>query len=153
MRKPYFTLGAWSLVLVLAGAGNAAEREMNVKQGPETVFGRSPAEILPALAGAKATGENGRVGTELAFWGYELANGGRVFFFGCAPSVDVDCGERVQAICPANVATVLETQQATGTIVQRSCRSVVVAGPGDLRPGCEDLKTSADLLVGLVSCG
>ena len=62
---------------------------MKVKQGPETVFDRPPAEILPALAGAKATGENGRVGPELVFWGYEHDDGRRVFFFACAQAARV----------------------------------------------------------------
>ena len=76
------------------------ERQMNVRQGPETVFDRPPAEILPALAGAKATGENGRVGSELVFWGYEQNDGRRVFFFACALRPDFDCATRVPAICP-----------------------------------------------------
>jgi hypothetical protein len=141
-----------SLSILLAGAGSALEREMNVTQGPETVFNRPPAEILPSLAGATPTGENGRVGSALVFWGYEQAAGRRVFFFACAQLVDVDCGERVQAICPVTTA-VLETQETSGNIVRRSCSSVAVAGPGELRPGCDDLETSAGLLVGLVSCG
>jgi hypothetical protein len=130
----------------------APERQMNVRQGPETVFDRPPAEILPALAGATATGENGRVGTELVFWGYEQRDGRRVFFFACAPTPEVDCAARVPAICPTP-ATVLETQEASGNMVRRNCRTFAVASPGDTRPGCDDRLENAGLAVGLVSCG
>ena len=151
-RASSIAFGAVSASFLLAAASSAVEREMNVTQGPDTVFDRPPAEILPALAGAKPTGENGRVGSELVFWGYEQPDGRRVFFFGCAQVGEVDCAERVQAICPVNTV-VLETQQASGTIVRRNCRAVVVASPGALRPGCNDVETSAGMLVGLVSCG
>jgi hypothetical protein len=128
------------------------ERQMNVTQGPESVFGRPAAEILPALAGATATGENGRIGAELVFWGYQLANGRRVFFFACAPQPDVDCATRVPAICPVST-TVLETSEASGSMVRRSCRNIAVSGPGDLHPGCEDRVETTSMTVGLVSCG
>jgi len=152
MRKPSIVFGAVLANFLLVAAGSAVEREMNVTQGPDSVFDRPPAEILPALAGAKPTGENGRVGSELVFWGYEQTDGRPVFFFGCAQVGEVDCAERVQAICPVNTV-VLETQQTSGNIVQRNCRSVVVSGPGALHPGCNDLKASVGMLVGLVSCG
>jgi hypothetical protein len=128
-------------------------RQMNVRQGPETVFDRPPAEIFPALEGAATTGENGRVGTELVFWGYEQRDGRRVFLFACAPSPDLDCAARIPAICPAPPTTVLDTRETSGNAVRRNCRSVAVSGPGDLRPGCEDRLESASLAVGLVSCG
>jgi hypothetical protein len=138
--------------LAVTGQEDAPRREMTVRQGPETVFDRPPAEIIPALAGATATGENGRVGTELVFWGYEQAGGQRVFFFACAKRLDFDCATRVPAICPA-ATTVLETRDASGTTVRRSCRNVATIAPGDTRPGCIDQPESADLTVGLVSCG
>jgi len=128
------------------------ERQMNVRQGPETVFEQSPAEIFPALEGAAATGENGRVGTELVFWGYEQRDGRRVFLFACAVRPDLDCGARVPAICPTTT-TVIDTRQTNGNTVRRNCRSVVVSSPGEVRPGCEDRLESASLAVGLVSCG
>ena len=90
---------------------------MNVRQGPETVFEPPPAEIFPALEGATATGENGRVGSELVFWGYEQRDGRRVFLFACALAPDLDCATRVPAICPATT-TVLETREASGKTVQ-----------------------------------
>jgi len=125
---------------------------MNVRQGPETVFDRPPAEIFPALEGAAAMGENGRVGSELVFWGYVQRDGQRVFLFACAPAPDLDCTARVQAICP-DTTTVLETREASGNTVRRNCRSVAVAGPGDGRPGCDDRLESVSLAVGLVACG
>ena len=128
------------------------QRQMNVRQGPESVFDRPPADILPALAGAKATGENGRVGSELVFWGYEQADGRRVFFFACALRPEFDCATRASAICPVTT-TVLETRETSGTMVRRNCRNVSVVGPGELRPGCDDRAATASLAVGLVSCG
>lgn len=150
-----------SFVVVLSlcvAAGIAAQtdlppREMTVRQGPDAVFDRPPAEIMPALAGAKATGENGRVGPELVFWGYELPDGRRVFFFACAVRAEFDCATRVPAICPATT-TVLATSETSGTMVRRNCRNVAVIGPGDVRPGCEDrTEEAASMMVGLVSCG
>jgi hypothetical protein len=128
------------------------ERQMNVRQGPETVFDRPPADMLPALAGARATGENGRVGSELVFWGYEQGDGRRVFLFACAPRPDLDCATRVPAICPVTT-TVLETLEASGTQGRRNCRNIAIAGPGDTRPGCDDRDEATNLDVGLVSCG
>jgi hypothetical protein len=128
------------------------ERQMNVRQGPETVFERPPAEIFLVLEGATVTGENGRVGSELVFWGYEQRDGRRVFLFACALAPDVDCATRVPAICPVTT-TVLETREASGKTVQRSCRTIAVTGAGDARPGCDDRLENASLAVGLVSCG
>jgi hypothetical protein len=128
------------------------ERQMGVRQGPESVFDRPAADILPALAGAKATGENGRVGPELVFWGYEQSDGRRVFFFACARRPEFDCATRVPAICPAT-ATVLETRETSGEMVRRSCRNFAVVAAGETRPGCDDRTQSASMAVGLVSCG
>ena len=125
---------------------------MNVRQGPDTVFDRPPADILPALAGAAATGENGRVGTELVFWGYRQPDGQRVFFFACAQRPGFDCAARVPAICPTST-TVLATSEASGNTVHRTCRTVAVTSPGEVRPGCDDRLQDAALAVGLVSCG
>jgi hypothetical protein len=146
-----------AILSLCAALGAAAQtltpaREMNVTQGPDSVFDRPPAEIVPSLAGAKATGENGRVGRELVFWGYQQADGRRVFFFACALRPDFECGPRVAAICPVTT-TVLETREASGKTVRRSCRSTAVVGVGDVRPGCDDRTESASLSVGLVSCG
>jgi len=125
---------------------------MNVRQGPETVFAQAPAAIFPALEGASATGENGRVGSEFVFWGYQQRDGRRVFLYACAVRPDLDCAARVPAICPA-ATTVLDTREASGNMVRRNCRSIAVAAQGEVRPGCDDRLESASLAVGLVSCG
>lgn len=130
-----------------------AERVMNVTQGPETVFAEPVATIWPALSAARATGENGRVGPELVFWGYEQPGGRRVFLFACAPSPTVDCASRVPTICPNGTTTVLEQGQSSGTVVRRECRVIAVAAPGDTRPGCDDHAESTPIAVGLVACG
>lgn len=147
------------LLIACAAAGSVeAEdgalpvREMNVTQGPDVVFGRPAGEVVTELAGATPTGENGRVGSELVFWGFEQAGGRRVFLFACAQGADVDCASRVAAICPAG-GTVVQEGRATGTVVRRQCRTVAFARPGDVRPGCDDRAESVDLAVGLVACG
>jgi hypothetical protein len=71
--------------------------------------------------------------------------------FACAPSLEVNCAERVALICPAG-GTVLDERQNDGNIVKRDCRNVGVAAPGELRPGCEDREANEDLVVGVVSC-
>ena len=153
MNKP---IAALALCCALGAAGqdqvDIPQREMSVKQGPETVFDRPPAEILPALAGAKATGENGRVGPELVFWGYEYDDGRRVFFFACANSPT----SIVRRVCPPSVPRRRRCSRrvtASGTTVRRSCRNIATVSPGDIRPGCAEQTESATLAVGLVSCG
>ena len=124
---------------------------MNVTQGPEAVFDRPVAEIAPTLEGATASGENGRVGNELVFWGYTLADGRPVYFFACKRSTEVDCAERVESIC-LTMTTVLESSETAGKTVRRSCREVAVTAPGETRPGCSDTVEDVVLAVGLVSC-
>ncbi len=150
--KSLVLVSSLSIAFGVAAQSGVPAREMTVTQGPESVFEQTPAQILPVLAGAKATGENGRVGHELVFWGFERADGGRVFFFACARSAEFDCATRVPSICPATT-TVLETRETSGTMVRRSCRNVSVASPGDVRPGCADRVENASMAVGLVTCG
>jgi len=142
---------------LLIGAFSAAAAdvplvpEMNVTQGPETVFSRPPTEIFPALAGAQRTKEAGRVGNEMVFWGYQQKSGARVFLFACAQVGEVDCEQRANAVCQS--VKVLEMQMESGNIVRRSCRAFAVAGAGDTRPGCNDHEEMAPLAIGLVTCG
>jgi hypothetical protein len=150
--KPLVVVLSLLVAQFVAAQTETPVREMTVTQGPESVFEQAPGEILPALAGARATGENGRVGSELVFWGFERTDGRRVFFFACARRPDFDCAARVPAICPATT-TVLETRETDGTLVRRSCRNVSVVSPGEVRPGCADRVENASLAVGLVSCG
>ena len=135
-----------------AGAQSPPERQMNVTQGPERVFDEPVEQILPSLAGAKPTGENGRVGNELVFWGYELADGRDVFFFACALLPDVSCPDRVPLICTAN-STVLETSEVGGNVTRRRCSDIAITAPGNPRPGCTQAEQSTPLMVGLVACG
>jgi hypothetical protein len=137
------------LVMTVVGA---QERSMDVKQAADSVFTSPVASLLPELAGATATGENGRVGTELVFWGYKLGNGRAAFLFACAPKADVNCDDRVPMICVART-DVLATGSANGNIVRRQCREVSVAQIGDVRPGCVDKVENVPLSIGLVSCG
>src|SRR5262245_8212125 len=75
------------------------QRQMGLRHTPDSVFTQPVEQVLPELAGATATGENGRVGGELVFWGYKLRDGRDVFMFACVMSETVDCNARAQAIC------------------------------------------------------
>jgi hypothetical protein len=152
MNPKVVVSGAVAIGAALVSIAAAQERTMNVRQGPETVFAQPVEQILPELVGARATDENGRVGGELVFWGYRLADGRPAFFFACAQLPDVDCGARVQLICPDRT-TVLATSEASGAMLRRECRPVAFAAPGDTRPGCVDNVDTAPLQVGLVTCG
>jgi hypothetical protein len=140
------------IALLVVTVVGAQERSMDVKQAPDAVFTSPVASLLPDLAGATATGENGRVGNELVFWGYRLGNGRPAFLFACAPKADVNCDERVPMICTAR-ANVLTTGSANGNVVRRQCHELVVAQIGDRRPGCIDKLENVPLSIGLVSCG
>jgi len=141
---------AFIAMMAITVAG-AQERSMDVKQAPDSVFTSPVASLLPELAGATATGENGRVGNELVFWGYKLGNGRPAFLFACAPKADVNCDERVPMICISRT-NVLSTGSANGNIVRRQCRNMTVAQIGDVRPGCIDKVENVPLSIGLVSC-
>src|SRR4051812_41863097 len=147
-----------ALVVALCAAAFAAlgkepiKRQLGVRQGPEKVFDVPVADIVPALASAKPTGVNGRVGGELVFWGYNLADGRKTNLFACALVADVDCAARVHAVCPAGVKQ-QESREVSGKMVHRVCRPVATAQPSAARPGCDDDENAANLLVGLVECG
>ena len=128
------------------------ERSMNVTAGPELVFDRAVAEILPQLSTASPTGTNGRVGNELVFWGYRLQDNRQVNLFACAMLPDVDCEERIRLICPASGEELVRQEEA-GKVRHLNCHIVGKAGVGDLLPNCEDREKSNDLLIGLMQCG
>lgn len=151
MRRIVGSSAALIALLALRVVG-AQERSMDVKQAPESVFTSPVASLLPELAGATATGENGRVGNELVFWGYKLGDGRSAFLFACAPKADVNCDERVPMICTART-NVLTTGSANGNIVRRQCSELAAAQIGDVRPGCIDRLENVPLSIGLVSCG
>jgi hypothetical protein len=104
------------------------------------VFDVPVTEIVPALAGAKPTRVKGRVGGELVFWGYDLADGRRVNLFACALLPDVDCAARVQAVCAAG-GEVLESREVAGELVRRVCRPVSSGASSTVRPGCNETRT------------
>jgi hypothetical protein len=135
-----------------ASVAHSQERKMGVRQAPETVFSEPVATLLPELEGATATGENGRVGSELVFWGYRLGDGRPAFLFACVPREGVNCEERVPMIC-VDRTNVLRTGTAAGHVVHRVCSPVALAKPGDTRPGCVDTSETVPLTIGLVSCG
>ncbi len=139
-------------LLIVAPGAEAQRRELSVRQPPESVFAIPADEVLPRLRGASPTGENGRVGGELVFWGYRLADGSDAYLFACALRIDVDCDARIDAICPTRT-TVLERRARSGEIVHRRCEDIAIAAPGELRPGCTSTAMQADLTVGLVTCG
>ena len=132
-------------------AAGADEREMNVRQGPDTIFDRPVTEIMTELSGAEATGENGRVGNEFVFWGYELADGRQVFFFGCAMLPGIDCDERRRSVCLGD-STLIRSAQVQGIVRHVVCRPVAFVGGGDVKPGCTNTESTSDLAVGLVQC-
>jgi hypothetical protein len=152
MRSSWI-VGTVTAAAVLTGLGtiSAQEREMTVRQGPETVFDVPVEEIAPVLDSATATEVNGRVGPEFVFWGYTLANGDEAWLYACALVEGVDCVQRREAICDGP-ATVLVERADMGRAVDRECRSVALAGTGDLHPGCDDKLYTAPLNVGVVTC-
>ncbi len=103
---------------LLGATAYAQERSMGVRQKPDTVFSQPVDALVPELAGATATDENGRVGSELVFWGYRLGDGRTAFLFACAPSEIVNCDERVQLIC-ADRTNVIRNSTADGAVVRR----------------------------------
>ena len=127
------------------------ERQMIVTSGPEKVFTSPVTELVPLLENSTATGENGRVGTEFVFWGYQLATGEDVFLYGCAVLDDVNCESRLTRVCAGPETTLFETIQP-GQVRYLNCRAIGRVGAGDLLPNCEDRERTSDVKVGLVSC-
>jgi hypothetical protein len=143
------------LALLVLGACTPIERipprTLNVSGGPERVFDRPVAEILPQLEGATATGVNGRVGNELVFWGYQLRDSSSANLFACAQLANVNCEARISAICPGGSQEVTRTE-VQGVVSYRDCRAVGIANVGDLSPNCNDRERNDSLLVGLAQC-
>ena len=151
MRLMMCALAFLVSIALPAENGVAAEREMTVRQGPETVFDVPVGDIFPALSGATATGDNGRVGNEFVFWGYRLTDGGEVWFYACALVAGVDCNERRRAVCDG-AGDVLAERADMGRAVDRRCSGIAIVGAGDLRPGCTDVAVESPLAVGLLAC-
>ena len=145
---------AVTLCLVLPGTvlSDIVRREMNVRQGPETVFDQPVSQIIPDLNGAQETRQNGRVGGELVFWGYKLANGSPAYFYACAAVEGVDCLARREKICTQSTK-VLSENQSMGQVQRLTCRVLCVGAAGTENQCCTGGQENSDLQVGLVSCG
>ena len=134
-----------------ADTGKVYERRMNVRQGPETVFDSDITDIIPDLKGATATNENGRVGNEMVFWGYRLADGDNVFFYACASLEGVDCALRRRSICPIETLVVAEADR-NGRMSRFQCEAMCSVRPGMALPCCDESMEDNSMVVGLVKC-
>ena len=149
-------LVALSLALIsaaLADTPSTPPRQMNVPQGPETVFSQPVSQIVPQLSGARETKRNGRVGGEFVFWGFTLKDGTPAYFYACAAAKDVDCLARRDRICLTPPPKVISENISMGEVQRITCRSVCTASEPTAAPCCTGSNESADLQVGLVSCG
>jgi hypothetical protein len=120
--------------------------------GPERVFERPVTEIVPLLQNARASAPNGRVGSELVFWGYELEGGRPAVLVACAILPDVDCNARLSQVCPSGASETLFTHEEGGEVRHLDCQSIGIAAPGDLTPTCEDDSDVQPVAVTLLSC-
>ena len=130
---------------------DGARRQMNVRQGPETVFDQPVETIIRALEGATPTKRNGRVGNEFVFWGYTLADGTAAEFYACAAVAGVNCTARREKICVSSTK-VLSENMSMGQVQKLNCQPVCNVTSGSATPCCTGAEQTADLEVGLVSC-
>jgi hypothetical protein len=137
--------------ILSAAAADRAKREMNVTQGPETIFPVPVEQIFPELEGATATGPNGRVGNELVFWEHRLRDGREAYLVACLISEEVDCAGREQKICPGPTVVLARTI-SPGRVREVKCTSIATVAPGDVLPGCTDRERSQELAVSLHQC-
>lgn len=156
MKTTLFTAvilsGVFAANHIFAASEGTPEREMNVRQGPDSVFGNDVAEIMPQLKGATATNENGRIGNELVFWGYRLANNEPVYFYACANLEGVDCARRSNAICPVKTKVIAQSDRS-GRISRFKCDAICsVHPPNGVSTCCRETVEDNPLVVGLVSC-
>lgn len=145
---------ATALIFLCASCAPVARipsRSMGVNAGPETVFEQPVAEVFAPLSDAVATGNNGRVGNELVFWEYQLANTSKVNFYVCIMQEEINCEARIRAICPAG-GSEIDRRVIPGNVRHLNCRAVGIANTGDLRPNCDDSETLDDLLAGILQC-
>lgn len=126
-------------------------RSMGVSAGPDKVFDQSVDAIFPELAGAMPTGNNGRVGYEMVFWEYQLADGSNANLFTCVNQPEFNCEARLDRICPAGGQEMARTL-SPGQVRELQCRAVGIVGPGELLPSCTEDENINELLVGLMAC-
>ncbi|HEY0963925.1 MAG TPA: hypothetical protein VGE69_16365 [Pseudomonadales bacterium] len=120
--------------------------------GPDRVFERPVAEMVPVLQDARQAGPTGRVGYELVFWGYELAGGDRATLVACAILPDVDCEARRARVCESGTAATLFTGEQGGAVRFRNCQAVGIAQPGDLTPNCTETEQTQPIQIHLLRC-
>jgi hypothetical protein len=128
------------------------ERDETFVGGPDRVFSRPVGEIVPLLQGARPTAPNGRVGPELVFWAYELADRRPAFLVACAVLPNVDCAARLPQVCASGTPETLFTQQDQGEVRYLNCREIGVVAPGDLTPNCVDTEEVQAIEVTLLNC-
>lgn len=155
MSMLLFLCGIFAVTHLLADTKAQTEsvpkRNMNVSQGPEAVFDTDVTEVMPDLKGAVATKENGRVGNELVFWGYRLANGDSAYFYACANLEGVDCALRISAICPVQTQVITQSDRS-GQLSRFTCDAICEVRPGMVLPCCKESMESSPMVVGLVKC-
>jgi hypothetical protein len=158
MNRNMKVLVCSAAVMLLVGCGllpvneRIPKRTLGVGSGPELVFKRPVAEVIPELVGAVATGQNGRVGSELVFWSYKLRDGKEVLFHACAELDGVDCVGRSALICPSGTPLPIFSRSLPGEVRRLECKAYGQAAVGDLRPNCLDFEFETSLLAGLSSC-
>lgn len=120
--------------------------------GPERVFTRTVGEIVPLLQNARATGPNGRVGSELVFWSYQLADNRPAVLVACAVLPGVDCAARLPQVCQSGRPETLFAGQDQGEVRFLNCQEIGIVAPGDLTPNCADTQAVQAVQVTLLSC-
>ena len=119
------------VALLLGATASSQERAIGVRQKLDAVFSQPVEALVPELAGATATDENGR-GRRRAqcFGAIDYGDGRTAFLFACAPSEVVNCDERVQLIC-LDGTNVIRNSTADGTVTRRQLAPTSgVAAPG-----------------------
>ena len=153
--KRYYPLAILATVILASCATPISDpwkREFNVRVGPERVFDRPVSEVVPELEGARATGNNGRLGSAFVYWGYELADSSPVYLYGCGLFEGHYCDEALPRLCAVGQTTVLSREVQPGKVTHSNCRIVGMAAPGELNPNCTETERENDILVGLASC-
>lgn len=133
------------------GIGEEPRREMNVWQGPESVFAERPGQIFPELVDAIATEQNGRIGNELVFWGFRQSGGRDVYLVACSVIANTECAARERRVCESGTE-VISRRSLQGLVREVNCQGISLVAPGDTRPGCTDREKSQPLAVSLVAC-
>jgi hypothetical protein len=146
-----------TLVIAVAvsalGQSTIALAGSKVSQGPESVFTQPVSSLFPELSGAARTQDSGKVGDELVYWGYKLADGSSVMLYACAIKDGIDCNERVNGICGTQ-ATSGQSLRTTGRVTHYECKkSCQPELENSARTCCTRTIAPGPVQAGLVSCG